>query len=86
MALGALGTALDSSFRSAEALPVLEANLALKRRYWSHDENCILLAQSNLTSCLDGRHVPVQLSDRRLIQVVRARPAADVARLVALPP
>ena len=31
---------------------MLEACLALNRRYWSHDQNIILIAQTNLASCL----------------------------------
>ena len=38
--------------RNEEALPVLEANLDLCRRYWSHDETNVFAAQSNLASCL----------------------------------
>merc|ERR1712032_434370 len=51
-AMGVLGSALQSNKRAAEALPVLEAELALKRRYWSRNEENILCAQSNLASCL----------------------------------
>merc|ERR1712129_640315 len=46
-----LGNALRP-LRPEEALPVLEANLALNRRYWSHDEQAILCAQSSLANCL----------------------------------
>ena len=37
---------------------LLEASLALRRRYWSHNEEIILIAQTNVASCLDnlGRH------------------------------
>merc|ERR1712129_328270 len=38
--------------RLEEALPVLEASLALRRRRWSSDENQILIAQGNVASCL----------------------------------
>jgi len=53
-----LGVALSQSGRRAEALPVLEAKLALNRRYWSHDVQNILDAQSNVSTCLAelGRH------------------------------
>ena len=39
------------SSQPEEALPVLEATLALNLRYWSHDERAILCAQSSLASC-----------------------------------
>merc|ERR1712094_79941 len=51
-ALEVLGRALAVSSRSEEALPVLEASLALNRRYWSHDKRAILIAETNLASCL----------------------------------
>ena len=50
--MGVLGDALVRS-RSEEALPVLEASLALTRRYWSRDEKSILCAQSGLANCLN---------------------------------
>ena len=46
-----LGNALRPS-RPEEALPVLEASLALYRRYWSHDERGILIAQNAVANCL----------------------------------
>jgi len=49
-ALGILGRSLRLP-RPEEALPVLEANLALTRRYWSHDREVILTAQSTLANC-----------------------------------
>ena len=55
--MGALGTALTESSQTEEALPVLEANLALRRRYWSHDERGILSAKIILRTAsanLDG--------------------------------
>ena len=38
---------------------MLAANLALRERYWSHDENSVLCAKGNLANCLKsvGRHV-----------------------------
>merc|ERR1712129_349535 len=38
--------------------PVFEADLALCRRYWSHDENFMLISRTSLASCLAdlGRH------------------------------
>jgi len=56
--MGILGGALRLNDQPEEALPVLEANLALKRRYWSHNEQSILMAQSDLASCLAnlGQH------------------------------
>ena len=51
-AMAALGSALRIS-QCKEALPVLEANLALVRRYWSQSEDAILTAQTNLAACLD---------------------------------
>jgi len=53
-ALGTLGNALRfGAGRSEEALPVLEATLALSRRgYWSHKEQRILIVQGNIASTL----------------------------------
>ena len=51
-AMAALGNALRTSQRK-EALPVLEANLALVRRYFSQSDDAILAAQTNIGSCLD---------------------------------
>ena len=44
--------------RPEEELPVLEANLALTRRYWSRSKEAMLVAQESLANCLDdiGRH------------------------------
>ena len=44
--------------RPEEALPVYEASLALRRRYWSHDGDIILRAKANLANCHEdlGRH------------------------------
>ena len=57
MGLGLLGAALRES-RPEEALPILNANLALKRRYWPYAEETILISQSNIGACLAemGRH------------------------------
>ena len=33
---------------------MLEAHLALSRRYWSHDENLVLIAQTNVAVCLSS--------------------------------
>ena len=54
--------------RPEEALPVLEACLALKRRYWSHDEQGILVAQIALANCLAniGRHDEALLLKREV--------------------
>ena len=56
--LGVLGSALDENRRHEEALPVIEANLALNRRYWPYDVGSILVSQNNLAACLsgNGRH------------------------------
>ena len=57
--MGILGESfMQGADRPEEALPVLEAELALMRRYWSHDEANILSVQTNLSNCLDdlGRH------------------------------
>merc|ERR1712129_61314 len=52
-ALGVLGKSLwKGGNRPKEALPVLEANLALRRRYWSRDDSFIMIAQANLANCL----------------------------------
>ena len=55
---GCLGVALRVSARPEEALPMLEAELALTLLYYSHDEEAILTSQSNLASCFSdlGRH------------------------------
>mmetsp|Transcript_28608 Transcript_28608/g.88505 ORF Transcript_28608/g.88505 Transcript_28608/m.88505 type:complete len:158 (-) Transcript_28608:197-670(-) len=37
--------------RPEEELPVLEANLALSRRNWPHDEKGIRTAQTNIAAC-----------------------------------
>ena len=50
MSMGVLGGALRTSERPKEALPVLEASLALRRRYFSEEAN--LVAQTNLAVCL----------------------------------
>ena len=50
-AMDTLGGALRPT-RPEEALSVLEASFALRRRFWSHDERAILIAQSSLASCL----------------------------------
>ena len=47
----ALGTALGES-RPEKALEVIKTSLALNRRYWSHDENAIILTQNKLANCL----------------------------------
>ena len=52
LAIEKLGNALRGS-RPEEALPVLEANLALRRRYWPHAEQAVLAAQANAACCLD---------------------------------
>jgi len=39
--------------KGTEALPVLEAALALRRRYYCHAEDCILGAQNGLANCFD---------------------------------
>merc|ERR1712194_634740 len=44
---------MGRSSQPEEALPVLEANLALRRRYWSFDEENILIAKCNYANCLD---------------------------------
>ena len=54
LAVGVLGSALDTNERSAEALPVLEAFLALNRRLWPHAEHAILNAQASLAVCLQN--------------------------------
>ena len=54
MALGALGNGLQANDEAEAALPVLEADLALIERYWSRDENAVLIARTNLASCLKG--------------------------------
>ena len=51
ISMGALGNGLRE-WRPNEALPVLEAELSLLRRYWSHDEKATINTQSNLASCL----------------------------------
>ena len=38
--------------RPEEALPVLEASLVLRRRYWPLNEKCMLITQTNIASCL----------------------------------
>ena len=57
-AIGTLGSAILKSGQPDDAILVLEASLALRRRYWSHDDNVILITQTNLAVCLDhlGRH------------------------------
>ena len=50
-AMGALGGALRSSGRCAEAIPVLEAELALRRRHFSRSEQGILGTIANLANC-----------------------------------
>jgi len=67
LALEKLGNALRDS-RPEEALQVLEASLALNRRYWSHDEDAILIAQANKASCLAelGRHDEAFVLDLRV--------------------
>ena len=47
-----LGDAFRLSQQPEDALPVLEATLALMRRHWSHDEQGILAVQHNLATCL----------------------------------
>ena len=56
--MGILGETLRVNERPDEALPALEATVALKRRYWPHNEGSILIAQSGLASGLAalGRH------------------------------
>ena len=49
--MGILGNALVTS-RPEDALPVLEADLALRRRYWSYDEELVLTTQTGLANCL----------------------------------
>mmetsp|Transcript_11498 Transcript_11498/g.34624 ORF Transcript_11498/g.34624 Transcript_11498/m.34624 type:complete len:233 (+) Transcript_11498:1-699(+) len=53
-----LGDALRSNGRCAEALPVMEAHLALTRRGWSHEQEYVLASQTNVSTCLSavGRH------------------------------
>ena len=51
-ALGTLASALRKNLQSAEALPMLEAELAYDQRYFSHDEEHILIVKSNIASCL----------------------------------
>ena len=56
--MGILGNALKWGGGSADALRVLEATLALRRRYWSYDVQRMLLVQGNIANCLErlGRH------------------------------
>ena len=54
MGIGVLGDALRASSRAEEALPVLEAGLALGRRHWPHGEQAILVVQNNIAICLSG--------------------------------
>ena len=49
--MGLLGGFLIRS-RPEEALPVLEANLNLRRRYWSLSHDGMVAAQGNLAACL----------------------------------
>ena len=51
MSMGILGSALSQSAQSEEALKVVEANLALTRRYWPNDEEGILILQVNAANC-----------------------------------
>ena len=57
-AMGVLGTAVFENRRPEEALPVLEAYLALLRHYCSRSEDATLIAQTSLATCLtdNGRH------------------------------
>ena len=58
LSLGLVGDSLRKS-RPEEALRVLKAHLASRRRYFWHNEEGILIAQSNLALCLNddlGRH------------------------------
>ena len=56
--MGVLGNALRLNRQPEEALPMLEACLALRRRYWPRSVGMILSAQTNIASCLSalGRH------------------------------
>ena len=58
MSLDVLGTALLVNERAEEALLVLEADLALKRRYWSdpkfNAEDFILVTQKKVVECLNS--------------------------------
>ena len=67
VAISILGKALRPS-RPKEALQVLEAQLALNRRYWSRDEESILIAQSSLANCLInlGRYDEALVLRRRM--------------------
>ena len=49
--MGLLGGFLIRS-RPEAALPVLEANLNLRRRYWSLSHGSMVAAQGNLAACL----------------------------------
>ena len=51
--MGILGNSLYRNGKSSEALPVLEANLALVRRYFSRSRETIFSVQTNLSNCLD---------------------------------
>mmetsp|Transcript_26771 Transcript_26771/g.82355 ORF Transcript_26771/g.82355 Transcript_26771/m.82355 type:complete len:211 (+) Transcript_26771:3-635(+) len=57
MAMVILGTSLRET-RPDEALPVVEATLALKLRYFSHNDDLVFDTQCTLASCLDdlGRY------------------------------
>ena len=52
--MGQLGNALNSNGRYTEALPVIEASLAFRRRWWSHEEEFIRTGQCHLAACLGG--------------------------------
>ena len=51
LAMGILGTALSANQQPKDALPALEAYVALNRRY-NGDANAVIAAQTNLTNCL----------------------------------
>ena len=51
LALSALGNSLRPS-RPEEALPMLEANVALCRRYWPRNEETIVGIHGDIASCL----------------------------------
>ena len=73
MGMSILGSALYEASPPEEVLPVLEANLALFRRYWPHEQS-ILDVQTNLAGCLDnfGRYDEALV----LMRGIHARKAA----------
>ena len=76
-ALGALGDSLLKS-RPEEALPVLEANLALNRRYWPRSKETVT-AESNVASCLDhlGRFDEALVLKREIYAIAVASSGAS---------